>query len=117
MKGSTPEPRFRAHNRNPSQSPRSSMKLIIVRLGLSSKSHPQKVGDFRFSAEHDSYILDGEALRPAAFNEITSSRRWKQLMEDHGSLITVRAVNIKDMAKARAKSPIGHAKPKKPVLT
>jgi hypothetical protein len=87
------------------------MKLIIVRLGLSPKSHPLTVGDFKFSLEHECYIYRGEALRPVAFNEITASRRWKQIMEDHGPFITVRVVGLRDMAAVRAKSPNGHAKP------
>jgi hypothetical protein len=87
------------------------MKLIIVRLGLSPKSHPLTVGDFKFSDEHQCYIYGGEALRPVAFNEITASRKWKTLMEDHGPFITVRAVRIRDMAAVRAKSPNGHPKP------
>jgi|GEM_PF-4072633 len=86
------------------------MKLIIIRLGLSPKAHPQKVGDFKFSAEHGSYILDGEEFRPVAFNEITASNRWKRLMEDHGPFISVQVVGLRDMAKARAASPIGHPK-------
>ena len=86
------------------------MKLIIVRLGLSPKSHPLKVGHFQFSKEHECYIWGGEALRPAALNDITASREWKQTIEDHGPLITVRAVGMRDMAKVRAKSPNGHPK-------
>lgn len=87
------------------------MNLIIVRLGLSPNSHPQTVGDFKFSREHGCYIYSGEALRPVAFNEITSSRKWKQIMEDHGPFITVRVVGLRDMAAVRAKSPNGHPKP------
>jgi hypothetical protein len=90
------------------------MKLLIVRLGLSPKSHPLTVGDFKFSQQHECYIYSGEALRPAAFNEVTASRKWKQLMEDHGPFITVRVVNVRDMAAVRAKSPNGHAKAELP---
>lgn len=98
---------------NPSRPhPPRHMKLIIVRLGLSPKAHGSKVGDFKYNPDFDAFVLDGEALRPAAFNDITASRRYKQLIEDHGSLITVRVVGLRDMAAVRAKSPNGHPKPK-----
>ncbi len=89
------------------------MKVLVIRLGLSPKTHPNTVGDFRFSPEHGVYVLDGEALRPVAFNEIAMSKRWKRIMEDHGPFITVQLVGLRDMAKARAKSPNGRPGRKK----
>ncbi len=86
------------------------MKLIVIRLGLKPKTHPLKVGDFSYSERYDAYIWEQREFKPAEFNEFADGRRWKQLLDDHGSLITVRAVNIKDMAKARAASPNGRAK-------
>ncbi len=86
------------------------MKLIVSRIDLNRHTSGSKVGEWIYSEAHKAFILGGKEFSGTEWNRLVETPQFKTMLEDYGAGLKIQCVGIKDMAAARAKSPIGKRK-------
>ena len=68
------------------------MHLHVTLRGLSPATAPRSAGPFVFNDEHGIHLYSGRPMTSEEFNAFASSREWSRMIDLHGPLLQVRAV-------------------------